>query len=392
MSDRLFTRQGALKVAMVAGEASGDMLGAHLMDALRAAHPDIEFAGIGGPRMVSRGLKSQVPQERLAVRGYVEVLRRLPELLKIRKRLRDTLLAEKPDVFIGIDAPDFNLQLERWLKQGGIPAVHYVSPSVWAWRPERVQKIGDCVDQVLCLFPMEKPLYDAAGVPATFVGHPLAGEIALQPDKLAMRRTLGLPETAPVFALLPGSRTSELDYMGGLYLDVARKLHQEFPDAQFLVPLATRPTMDQFDRLLTEHKAWDLPVRKLIGHAQMAMIAADVVLVTSGTATLEVALCKRPMVISYRLSALTYRMVKRKLKLPYVGLPNILAKRFVVPELLQKDATVDKLAAAVSGLYRDEAGRQEIVDTFTELHQSLQADTARLAAEAVLKVAKVVKC
>lgn len=388
MSDRLFTRPGALKVAMVAGEASGDLLGAHLMDALKAAHPDVEFAGIGGPRMLARGFTSQVPQERLAVRGYVEVLSRLPELLRIRRTLRDTLLAEKPDVFIGIDAPDFNLALEKWLKQAGLRTVHYVSPSVWAWRPERVVKIGDSADQVLCLFPMEKPLYDAAGVPATFVGHPLASEIPLQPDRAAMREQLGLPRQAPVFALMPGSRKSELEFMGGLYIEVARQLLARYPDAQFLVPLATRPTLDQFDQLLTRHKAWDLPIRKLFGHAQMAMIAADVVLVTSGTATLEVALTKRPMVISYKLSWLTYQLVKRKLKLPYVGLPNILAKRFVVPELLQKDATVEKLTAAVAELYDNQASRQDIIDTFTELHLSLKADSARLAAEAILKVAR----
>jgi len=388
MAERLFTRPGALKVAMVAGEASGDLLGAHLMDALKAAHPDVEFAGIGGPRMLARGFTSQVPQERLAVRGYVEVLSRLPELLRIRRTLRDTLLAEKPDVFIGIDAPDFNLALEKWLKQAGLRTVHYVSPSVWAWRPERVVKIGDSADQVLCLFPMEKPLYDAAGVPATFVGHPLASEIPLQPDRAAMREQLSLPRQAPVFALMPGSRKSELEFMGGLYIEVARQLLARYPDAQFLVPLATRPTLDQFDQLLTRHKAWDLPIRKLFGHAQMAMIAADVVLVTSGTATLEVALTKRPMVISYKLSWLTYQLVKRKLKLPYVGLPNILAKRFVVPELLQKDATVEKLTAAVAELYDNQASRQDIIDTFTELHLSLKADSAKLAAEAILKVAR----
>ncbi|MDC7718839.1 lipid-A-disaccharide synthase [Vogesella sp. DC21W] len=388
MTDKLFTRPGALKVAMVAGEASGDLLGAHLMDALKAAHPDVEFAGIGGPRMLARGFTSQVPQERLAVRGYVEVLSRLPELLRIRRTLRDTLLAEKPDVFIGIDAPDFNLGLEKWLKQAGLRTVHYVSPSVWAWRPERVVKIGDSADQVLCLFPMEKPLYDAAGVPATFVGHPLASEIDVAPDQNAMREQLGLPKAAPVFALMPGSRKSELEFMGGLYLEVARQLLARYPDAQFLVPLATRPTMDQFDQLLTRHKAWDLPIRKLFGHAQMAMIAADVVLVTSGTATLEVALTKKPMVISYKLSWLTYQLVKRKLKLPYVGLPNILAKRFVVPELLQKDATVEKLTAAVAELYDNQGSRQDIIDTFTTLHHSLKADSAQLAAEAILKVAR----
>ena len=388
MTAKLFTRPGALKVAMVAGEASGDMLGAHLMDALRSAHPNIEFAGIGGPRMLARGFHSQVPQEKLAVRGYLEVLKSLPELLRIRRKLRDTLIRERPDVFVGIDAPDFNLGLEKSLRQAGLHTVHYVSPSVWAWRPERVSKIGESADLVLCLFPMEKPLYDAAGVHATYIGHPLASEIPFTPDRDAMREQLGLRKDCPVFALLPGSRRSELEYMGGLYIEVARKLLQEYPDAQFLVPLATRPTLDQFDRLLTRHKAWDLPIRKLIGHAQMAMIAADVVLVTSGTATLEVALTKRPMVISYKLSWLTYQLVKRKLKLPFVGLPNVLAGRFVVPELLQHEATVDKLAAEVSKLYRDQDSRQDIISTFERLHEVLKLDSAKLAARAVLRVAR----
>ena len=235
---------------------------------------------------------------------------------------------------------------------------------------------------------MEKPLYDAAGVHATYIGHPLASEIPMEPDRDAMREQLGMRKSGPVFALLPGSRRSELEFMGGLYIEVARKLLQEYPDAQFLVPLATRPTLDQFDRLLTRHKAWDLPIRKLIGHAQMAMIAADVVLVTSGTATLEVALTKRPMVISYKLSWLTYQLVKRKLKLPFVGLPNVLAGRFVVPELLQDEATVDKLAAEVSKLYQDQDSRQEIVTTFQRMHEVLKLDSAKLAARAVLRVAR----
>ncbi len=384
----LFEKPGALKVAMVAGEASGDVLGAHLIDAIRARHPNAEFAGIGGPRMVARGLKTQVPQERLAVRGYLEVLRRLPELLGIRRRLKQALLAERPQVFVGIDAPDFNLGLEKKLKSAGIPTVHYVSPSVWAWRPERVARIGESVSRMLCLFPMEPPLYEKYGVPVTFVGHPLAHEVPMVPDARAMREQLGLPREAPVFALLPGSRVSELDYMAPPYLAAARLLLAEFPDATFLVPLATRATMARFDEIVARCKAHDLPIRKLIGHAQMAMIASDVVLVTSGTATLEVALTKRPMVIAYKLSALTYRIVKRKIRLPWVGLPNILAGRPLVPELLQHDATPEKLAAEVSRIWHDKAYQAELNAEFTRLHESLLADTDQLAAGAVLEVAK----
>ncbi|WP_293762730.1 lipid-A-disaccharide synthase [uncultured Aquitalea sp.] len=388
MSQPLFTRTGALKVAMVAGEASGDLLAAHLMDALKARHENIEFAGIGGPRMEARGFHGVVPQEKLAVRGYAEVLRVLPELLRIRRRLRDQLKAERPDVFIGVDAPDFNMALEGALKAAGIPAIHYVSPSVWAWRPERVQRIGKLVNRVLCLFPMEPPLYQQAGVPVSYVGHPLASEIPLEPDMRAMREQLGLPRIGPIFTLMPGSRKSELHYMGPLFIEAAKRLLARYPDVTFLVPLATRATMDIFDRLLTKHRAWELPIRKLFGHAQMAMIASDAVLVTSGTATLEVALAKRPMVISYKLSTLTYWLVKRKIRLPYVGLPNILCGRFVVPELLQNDATPDKLAAEMVRLYEDTAARAEMVQAFTDLHLQLKQDTAALAANAVLLEAK----
>ncbi|GGY25540.1 lipid-A-disaccharide synthase [Paludibacterium paludis] len=389
MTDKLlFANARGLKVAMVAGEASGDLLGAHLMDALLARDPGIRFAGIGGPRMTARGFTTFVPQEKLAVRGLAEVVRHLPELIGIRRALRAQLIDEKPDVFIGIDAPDFNLGLEADLKAAGIPTVHYVSPSVWAWRPERVDRIGHSVSHMLCLFPMEPPLYSRAGVPVTYVGHPLASELPLDPDKLAMREQLGLPLSAPTFALLPGSRRSELDFMGPLVIETARRLLEKFPDAQFLVPLATRPTLEEFERQLTAHRAWELPIRKLFGHAQMAMIASDVVLVTSGTATLEVALAKRPMVISYKLSALTYHWVKRKIRLPYVGLPNVLAGRKVVPELLQKDATPEKLADEIERIYHDKDYQRELAELFTGMHLALRQDTAALAADAVLKLVR----
>ena len=379
--------QKTLRVAMVAGEVSGDQLGAHLMEALQERYPRIEFYGIGGPHMEARGFRSLVPQEKLAVRGYVEVLKHLPELLRIRKDLRRHLIKHHPDVFVGIDAPDFNLPLETHLKRAGIPTVHYVSPSVWAWRPERIQKIGRAVSLMLSLFPMEPALYAKAGVPVSFVGHPLASEIPLQTDRDAMREQLSLPKNIPIFALLPGSRLSELDYMAPIYIETARLLLERFPDAQFIVPLATRATRDQFDAILTKTKAWELPIRKLFGHAQMAIIASDAVLVTSGTATLEVALCKRPMVISYKLATLTYWLVKHKLRLPYVGLPNILCERVVVPELLQKNARPEKLADELERIYRDKDYQEELTTVFDKLQLSLRMNTAELAAQGVLKVA-----
>jgi lipid-A-disaccharide synthase len=372
---------------MVAGEASGDQLGAHLMEALQARYPNIEFFGIGGPCMEARGFESLVPQEKLAVRGYVEVLKHLPELLRIRKDLRKHLIKARPDVFVGIDAPDFNLPLEARLKQAGVPTVHYVSPSVWAWRPERILKIGRSVSMMISLFPMEPPLYTKAGIPVAYVGHPLASEIPMETDRETMREQLALPKDAPIFALLPGSRLSELDFMAPIYIETARLLLKRFPAAQFVVPLATRATHDRFDEILTRLKGWELPIRKLFGHAQMAIIASDVVLVTSGTATLEVALCKRPMVISYKLSTLTYLMVKRKLRSAHVGLPNILCERGVVPELLQRDARPEKLAAEIERIYLDKDYQEELETVFGELHQRLRQDTSELAANSVLQVA-----
>ena len=387
MHDTLFKTKRTLKVAMVAGEASGDLLAAHLMDALLARNPDIEFAGIGGLRMEARGFISHAQQSRLAVMGYIEVLQRLPELLRIRRSLRDRLITEKPDVFIGIDVPDFNLDLEAELKRRGIPTMHYVSPSIWAWRPERMQKIIRSVGHMLCLFPMEVPLYRKAGLPVTYVGHPLASEIPLRPNQNAMRVQLGLPLCAPIFTLMPGSRVGELKQMAPLYIEAAKLLLQTYPAAQFLVPLITRPTMELFDHILSRHQGRGLPLRRLFGHAQMAMIASDAVLVTSGTATLEVALTKTPMVISYKLSKLNYQLVSRQIRLPYVGLPNILCGRFVVPELLQKQATPDKLAGEMQRLYEDQHSRYLVAQAFIELHHSLREDTSALAAEAVLKMA-----
>ena len=376
-------------MALVAGEASGDGLGAALLAALRERHPDAEFVGIGGPKMQSEGLRSLFPQEKLAIRGYTEVLKSLPELLKIRRGLRQALLADRPHVFIGIDAPDFNLGLEAQLKARGVRTIHYVSPSIWAWRGERIHKIKRAVDHVLALFPMEAPIYRAADIPVTYVGHPFADRFAEVPDQVAVRELLQLQAEGPIFTLLPGSRVSEIDFMAPLFIETVKLILTAMPDAQFVVPFATRPTMTRFEKILWQQSAHDLPLRKLFGHAEQAMVASDVVIAASGTATLEVALAKRPMVISYRVSDTTYRMVKKKLKLPYVGLPNILSGRFVVPELLQHDATPANLAQAAMNIYHDAPYREWLTSRFVELHRELRRDGARLAARAVLDVAGV---
>lgn len=376
-----------LKVGLIAGEASGDVLGVQLMRALRERVPDVEFVGIGGPMMCSVGLTSFVPQEQLAVRGYIEVLRHLPKLLKIRWKVSRFLLTERPDVFVGIDAPDFNLAVEKTLKEAGIPTIHYVSPSIWAWRENRVKKIGQAADHVLCLFPMEVAYYDKERIAATYIGHPLASQLPLIADKLAARKSLDLGVDNPIFAVLPGSRTSELAYMLPLYFEVMRALFSRYPTIVFLVPLATRATLLQFDVLLQKYNASDLPIRKLIGHADVASTASDVVLVTSGTASLEVALTKRPMVISYRISALTYYFVKNKIKRP-VGLPNILMGETLVPELLQKEANCTSIVEQMATLYEDKKRTNDIELAFHTLHLKLKQDTNHLAAECVLKLAK----
>ncbi len=383
-----FSQTATLKVGMVVGEASGDMLGAHLMSAILAQNPKAEFVGIGGPQMQALGFKSLYSQEQLAVRGLVEVLKRLPALLGIRKGVFRTLMAERPHVFVGVDAPDFNLGLEAKFKRQGIPTIHYVSPSVWAWRSERVPKIAKQVDHVLCLFPMEPSLYQAVGGKATFVGHPLAQTMPLMPDRVSMRQRMSLRQDIPIFTLMPGSRVSEIDYMAPLFLGAAKLIAAKLPQARFLVPLATVASARRFKEVVSQTESLDLPLTIMSGHAQMACVASDVVLVTSGTATLEVALCKRPMVISYRISALTYAWVKGKIKSAYVGLPNILLNKAAVPELLQQNATAENLARAMLNWYEDKAACRALVAEFTALHETLKQDTAKLAADVVLKEAK----
>jgi lipid-A-disaccharide synthase len=374
----------AVRIAMVAGEASGDLLASHLIRALRRHLPEARFFGIGGPRMESEGFSARWPCERLAVHGYVDAAKRYRELSGIRRQLLKDLLRDPPDAFIGVDAPDFNLWLERQVKAAGIPAIHFVSPSIWAWRGGRLKAIAKSVSHMLCLFPFEPAIYEKAGVPVTYVGHPFADELPLEPDRVAMRERYGLPQEAPVFALLPGSRQSEVANLADLYLDVARRLHHRYPTACFLVPLATRETRQIFEAALARNPLHDLPLRIMFGHAVDAMTAADVVLVASGTASLEAALLKRPMVITYRLGKWQYRLMKRLAYLPWVGLPNILCRDAVVPELLQDAATPEAITAALAGWLEDAPRRVALEQRFLDLHRQLRQDTAERAAAAIL--------
>lgn len=376
--------QQKIVVAIVAGEASGDMLGSHLMAAIKEARPDVEFIGIGGPKMQAIGMQVFFPMEKLAVRGYVEVLLHYLEIIGIRRKLRKYLLTHRPDLFIGVDAPDFNLNLETTLKQHGIPTIHYVSPSIWAWRAERMDKIKRAVSHLLVLFPHESALYRQAGVPVDYVGHPLADLYPDQPKRAEMRDAMRIPLHAVVFAFLPGSRQSEVKYLAHTYVRTAQLIFQQTPDARFLVPLVSRETRLMFEQAIYDCDAQQLPITLLFGHAQDAMIAADAVLAASGTATLEAALLKRAMVITYRMPALSWWMIQRKRYQPYVGLPNILCERFVVPELLQEDATPENLSQALLNLLKDKGALAQLEAIFTELHHTLRQDTAKKAAAAVL--------
>lgn len=376
--------EGVLRIAMVAGEASGDLLASHLISTLKTKLPGTVFYGIGGPKMLGQGFDVWHPLEKLAVRGYVEVLKHYREISGIRSDLKRRLLAAPPDVFIGVDAPDFNLGLEKTLKRHGIPTIHYVSPSIWAWRGERIHKINAAVSRVLALFPFEPPLYEKQGIPVTYVGHPLADMLPLADGRKGARELFSLSEQQPVFALLPGSRQSELQYMAGTFIETAREIRKKLPDALFLAPLATRETRLLFETALYRLNAKDLSIRMLFGHAHEAMMAADAVLVASGTATLEAALLKRPMAIAYKMAPLSYRLMQRMNYLPYVGLPNILADKFVVPEFVQDDATPENLAQALLNLYADKICSTRIREVFSGIHLQLKQNTAEKAAAVVL--------
>jgi lipid-A-disaccharide synthase len=374
---------GAVTIGIVAGEASGDALAASLIQAVRSRIPNARFVGVAGPRMEAAGCEAWYPLEMLSVRGLVEVVSRLPELVALRRNLARRLIASRVQLFIGVDAPDFNLGLEARLKRAGARTVHFVSPSVWAWRRERVRTIKRSVHRMLALFPFEVPLYEAAGVPVTFVGHPLASGAAAMSSRREAREQMKLGMALPVFALLPGSRASELDMHGDLLLHTADRLHAARPDARFLVPLATRTTRDRFEAAIYRLGLERLPLTLLYGHATDALRAADVALVASGTATLEAALARCPHVIFYRMNPFTEWIVRRRLLLPYIGLPNILAGKFVVPEFLQDNVTVENLAQAAGNLYDDTVTRRRLEALFAGFAASLAVDTGRLAADAV---------
>ncbi|HVY08052.1 MAG TPA: lipid-A-disaccharide synthase [Burkholderiales bacterium] len=380
----------AVRVALMAGEASGDLLGSHLLAALKERIPRLEAFGIGGPRMQSAGMQSWYPMEWFAVRGYVEVIRSLPKLLRVRRELKRRLIADPPDLFIGIDAPDFNLGLELSLRSAGIPTVHYVSPSIWAWRMERIHKIKRAVSKILALFPFEPAIYERAGIPVAYVGHPLADEIPERPDRNAAREQMRISPKRTVVAILPGSRQSEVREMAQLFIATARLVAAQVADVHFLVPLVSRETRNIFEEAIYFQKAEELPITILFGHAHMAMTAADAVLVASGTATLEAALLKRPMVISYKMPRISAWIMRRKGLVPYVGLPNILAGQFVVPELLQEDATAENLAQALCNQLQDKEVRKRLENRFLEIHRSLRQDTAARAVDAILPMLNAV--
>ncbi|WP_414717009.1 lipid-A-disaccharide synthase [Stenotrophomonas sp. UBA7606] len=373
------------RIALVAGEASGDLLGAGLIQALRQRYPDAEFAGIGGDAMRNAGCETWFDASELALMGLAEILRHLPRLLKLRKAFRQRVLDWQPDVFIGIDAPDFNLGVEKWLKQRGLRTVHYVSPSVWAWREKRAEKIGASADMVLCLFPMEPPIYARHGIDARFVGHPMADEIPLHSDRAQARQSLGIPANVPLLAVLPGSRLGEVSRLGPPFFAAAWQLCEEQRDLHIVVPAANA----KCKALIVEQiRAAALPSARLHlldGKAREAMTAADVVMLASGTATLETMLVKRPMVVGYRVAELTYRIVSALglLKVDRYALPNVLAGKDLAPELMQHDCTPDKLAAAVRSWFDHPQQVQALQVDYQRLHQQLRQDASARAAVAV---------
>lgn len=376
------------RIALVAGEASGDGLGAGLIDELRKRFPDAKFVGIGGDAMRHAGCETWHHASELSVMGLAEVLRHLPRLLKLRREFRERVLAWRPDVFIGIDAPDFNLAVERWLKQRGIRTVHYVSPSVWAWRQKRAAKIGASADRVLCLFPMEPAIYARHGVDARFVGHPMADALPLHPDRDAARAALGIPADAPVLALLPGSRLGEVGRLAQPFLEAARFVAEATPRLKVLIPAANAECKAMLAPLLAATPFPSPRPRLLDGQAREAMIAADVVLLASGTATLEAMLAKRAMVVGYKIAPLTYRIVKAfgMLKVERFALPNVLAGEDLAPELMQDDCTPEKLAAALEHWLAHPEAIAALQPKYLQLHHALRQDASARAADAVAEL------
>lgn len=367
-------------VGLIAGEASGDLLGAELIKALKSRNSTLQFDGIAGPRMIAAGASALASSERLSVNGYVEVLRHLPDLLRLRREVVRHFLRHRPKVFVGIDAPDFNFGVEEKLKAAGIPTVHFVSPSIWAWRGERIHRIKQAVSHMLVVFPFEAEIYEQAGIPVTYVGHPLADRLPLEPDVAGAREKLRLEPTGPVIALLPGSRQGEVKRLAPILLQAAKIILQSKPSARFVMPAATDSLKSV---LLAMAQASSLPVKVLDGQSHEAMTAADAVVLASGTATLEAALLKKPMVITYRVPAITYWLAKGKLYLPWVGLPNILLKRFAVPELLQHDATPERIAQATLDWLNAPEKCTALAAEFRRLHETLRCQASERIAEAL---------
>ncbi len=371
-----------LCIALVAGEASGDMLGASLMAALIKQYPHIKFIGVGGPKMEALGLTSMFAMERLSIMGLVEVIGRLPELIKRRSKLIKDIIETKPDVFIGIDAPDFNLAIEHKLHKAGIKTIHYVSPSVWAWKQQRVFKIKEACDLVLTLFPFEANFYEKYDVPVCWVGHPLADTIPLKVDRAAARTALAI-KGQPIVALMPGSRGGEVSRLAPVFLATAKLILAHYPDVQFILPCSNQHRKEQLTALIADVK---LPLKLLDGQSHQALAACDVVLIASGTATLEALLYERPMVVAYKIAPLTYQIAKRLVKTPYISLPNILAGRLLVPELIQLQADPSKLFAALKPLLDGQTKEQ--TDNFKTIHLALRQNASERAAQAVLKLIK----
>lgn len=371
---------------MVAGETSGDMLAARLLSGLRPQLPQSSMHGIGGKHMAEFGFHSDYPMEKLSVRGLFEVLMHYREISGIRKQLMNQLLDEKPDVFIGVDAPDFNLDLEINLKRAGIPTMHYISPSIWAWRGGRIKKIAEAVSHMLVIFPFEEEIYRKAGIPATYVGHPLAQVIPMQPDVEAAREELGLELDARVVTILPGSRMSELKYNTAAFIATAKLLLQQDPHLQFLVPMVGSKQREYYTELVLAAHLDEVPILLMEGKSHTAIAAADVVLVASGTASLEVALFKKPMVIAYKMMAASWHVLKHMGYQPWIGLPNIMAEDFVVPEFLQSAATPENMADALWKQLNDHKLQSDLKQRFTDMHHALLRDTASISAQAVLNL------
>ena len=374
-------------IAIIAGEVSGDILGAGLIHALKARYPNAKFIGIGGERMIAEGFETLFDMEELSVMGLVEVLKHLPRLLNIRRSIIEQLSALKPDVFIGIDAPDFNLDVELKLKQQGIKTIHYVSPSVWAWRQKRVYKIAAATNLVLAFLPFEKAFYDRFNVPCRFIGHTMADAIPLKPNRDEACQLLNLDPAQRYVAILVGSRGSEVEFLSEPFLQTAQLLHQRYPDVKFLVPLINQKRRQQFEQI-KQRVAPELDMILLDGNARAAMITAEATLLTSGTAALEAMLCKSPMVVGYRMKPFTYFLAKRLVKTKYVSLPNLLADEMLVPELIQEDCNPTKLAEKLS-LYLSEdksavQNRHVLLQRFAELHQRIQCNADQQAAQAVI--------